>query len=99
METLWIAALGVAVFFLVVAAMLIWNTWRERRRITQMARDQQWRAFISQVKDRLDSIGADADDVLSRHSDWFHQIWRREIMGPAAAVEKWIAEKTNRTHG
>jgi len=75
---------------------LLYNTWVERHRIAQMADDQQWRVFISRVKERLYRIdGVDPDDVMDRHAEWFHDLWRKNrIISPGAAVEKWLAEKT-----
>jgi hypothetical protein len=86
------------VLILVCAGWLIYNTWTERRRIAQMACDQQWRVFISRVKERLYLIdGVEPDEILHRHAEWFHSLWRTtRTISPAAAVEKWLAEKTTR---
>jgi hypothetical protein len=86
------------VLILACGGWLAYNTWAERQRIAQMACDHQWRVFISRVKERLGSIdGVDADEIMDRHAEWFHALWRKtRTISPAAAVEKWLAEKTTR---
>ena len=42
-----------AAFFAVV----LYNTWREKNKQAQMARENAWRIWIGQVRDRLESIG------------------------------------------
>lgn len=81
---------------LIVAGWLIYNTWVERRRIAHMAQDNQWRVFISRVKERLARIDlVDPDEILDRHAEWFHALWRKNrSLSPQAAVDKWLAEKT-----
>lgn len=79
-------------------ALILYNTWREKRTQRQMAREHSWRMWIGQVRARLENLeGPTAPMIIDRDAEWFHRLWSSGF-SPNAAVEKWKADRERSFH-